>query len=649
MRYSPIRRSQLIAPFGVGAMFTAPDGTGMITGGLDGWFDNAAHPGLEIEEFRIGEWRLEETLRVKELRLPPDYRQSRRGQDPTPNLDLGVPALLFPLWHFCPSPSCRALIERRPHHGRRARCRLCEAKSASAAKGKKQRTAPFVAQVPFIAMCADGHLQDFPWREWVHRSANPNCERQMYLRSTGGATLASQTVHCDCGVEPRSLAQITEASERNGEPATFLTSTLERDSETRYLCRGRRPWVDDRYGEGCELPIQGGLRSSTAAYYAHVASAIYLPGGASGLPDGLIEALDHPPLKYKIDTLRQLGAVTIENVRKADSQGQVRSFSDEDLGRAIDSFNAAKEGAEVDDTDFEIESAAEKLRRPEYAILREAMKSDDLLVRPQDMALFDEGLSKIFSRVNLVENLRETRVMYGFSRIQPNLDRPLSQMKSQMWNSEPQYFESWLPAYVVHGEGLFFEFSESVLTAWESRPDVQQRVALLATNPRRARAQAGLEDPALVPRFVLLHTFAHLLINQLVFECGYSSASLRERLFVARGLNPMAGVMIYTAAGDSEGTMGGLVRMGKPGKLEPALIASLERARWCSADPVCMELGAKGQGPHSMNLAACHACGLLPETACEVFNTMLDRALVTGSHSDPSLGFFASFAEQVGV
>jgi hypothetical protein len=62
---------------------------------------------------------------------------------------------------------------------------------------------------------------------------------------------------------------------------------------------------------------------------------------------------------------------------------------------------------------------------------------------------------------------------------------------------------------------------------------------------------------------------------------------------------------------------------------------------WCSADPVCMEIGTKwGQGPDSCNLAACHNCALVPETACEEFNRFLDRGLVVGELSDRSLGFF---------
>ena len=132
-------------------------------------------------------------------------------------------------------------------------------------------------------------------------------------------------------------------------------------------------------------------------------------------------------------------------------------------------------------------------------------------------------------------------------------------------------------------------------------------------------------------------------MNQLTFECGYGSASLRERLFVSTAPRAdMVGLLIYTAAGDAEGTLGGLVRMGKPGNVEPVIRRALARAQWCSADPVCMELGTSGgQGPDSSNLAACHNCGLAPETSCEEFNRFLDRGLVVGSLTQPNLAFFA--------
>jgi hypothetical protein len=143
---------------------------------------------------------------------------------------------------------------------------------------------------------------------------------------------------------------------------------------------------------------------------------------------------------------------------------------------------------------------------------------------------------------------------------------------------------------------------------------------------------------------VLLHTLAHLLINQLSFDCGYGSASLRERIYcdAEHPERPMNGLLIYTASGDSEGTMGGLVRQGQPGRLENALTRALRQATWCSSDPICTE--STGQGPDSCNLAACHSCALLPETSCEEGNRLLDRALVVGTAEQPALGLFGPHA-----
>ena len=100
----------------------------------------------------------------------------------------------------------------------------------------------------------------------------------------------------------------------------------------------------------------------------------------------------------------------------------------------------------------------------------------------------------------------------------------------------------------------------------------------------------------------------------------------------------MAGMLIYTASGDADGSMGGLVRMGELKNLEKILHNALDTARWCSADPVCGE--SEGQGPDSLNLAACHNCALLPETSCEEFNRLLDRNFLVGDLDGSGLGFF---------
>jgi hypothetical protein len=105
----------------------------------------------------------------------------------------------------------------------------------------------------------------------------------------------------------------------------------------------------------------------------------------------------------------------------------------------------------------------------------------------------------------------------------------------------------------------------------------------------------------------------------------------------------MQGILIYTASGDSEGTMGGLVRQGRPGRLETTIRRALERAAWCSSDPVCIE--SNGQGSDSANLAACHGCCLVPETSCEEGNRLLDRALLVGTPGVKGIGMFGSLVD----
>lgn len=239
--------------------------------------------------------------------------------------------------------------------------------------------------------------------------------------------------------------------------------------------------------------------------------------------------------------------------------------------------------------------------------------------------------------MSLVHKLRETRAFVGFSRIFPESTRSEAEQR-ELISRQPK---DWLPGIVVRGEGIFLRPKESKLAEWITQNGVRlmNRIQPLRTTLDQLRVRRHQQPKEVTPRFVLLHTLSHLLINQLIYECGYGSASLRERLYCSDHESPMSGILIYTAAGDSEGTMGGLVRMGKPGRLEGVIRRALEGARWCSTDPVCIE--SHGQGPDNCNLAACHSCALLPETSCEEQNRLLDRGVVVGTLSEVELGFFA--------
>jgi hypothetical protein len=298
--------------------------------------------------------------------------------------------------------------------------------------------------------------------------------------------------------------------------------------------------------------------------------------------------------------------------------------------RDADTHPSGSSDADDDDTEF---------RRQEYLALRQ--DADDgrpkrnLLVKSRPIAHYGPIVRESFARISLVHKLRETRVFCGFSRLFPEDGLTRDERRRLIAERPP----IWLPAAEVRGEGIYLELKETAVQDWLARvPEVMPHLQRMNSSLAKILARRHQPSRVVSPRFVLLHTLAHSLINQLVYECGYGSASLRERIYSDDGSRPMAGLLLYTAAGDSEGTMGGLVSMGEPGRLEGVIARAIDKARWCSADPVCID--SPGQGPDSCNLAACHACALLPETSCEQQNRLLDRAVLIGTLETPDLGFF---------
>jgi hypothetical protein len=139
----------------------------------------------------------------------------------------------------------------------------------------------------------------------------------------------------------------------------------------------------------------------------------------------------------------------------------------------------------------------------------------------------------------------------------------------------------------------------------------------------------------------MLHTFSHLLIRELSLECGYNAASIRERIYAnLEGDAAMAGILLYTAAADSDGTLGGLIELGKPDNLGRLIQQALHRATICSSDPLCSE--HKPEQDRSLHAASCHACAFVAETSCERGNRYLDRALLIPTFDSLDAAFFNS-------
>jgi hypothetical protein len=243
--------------------------------------------------------------------------------------------------------------------------------------------------------------------------------------------------------------------------------------------------------------------------------------------------------------------------------------------------------------------------------------------------------------VLLLERLREVNALLGFTRIESPDEGTgdAAAPRAPLGRSAPD----WVPATQVHGEGIFIRFNADALKSWADKDAVKSLDARLRLGHRGWRHKRNLDPNEGYPgaRYVMLHTLAHMLIRELALECGYNAASIRERIYAEIDDNKdQAGFLIYTAAADSDGTLGGLVELGKPENLGRLLHQALDRAHICASDPLCSEHDpSKDQSLHG---ASCHACSFVSETSCERGNRHLDRALIVPTLENPDAAFFRS-------
>jgi hypothetical protein len=252
------------------------------------------------------------------------------------------------------------------------------------------------------------------------------------------------------------------------------------------------------------------------------------------------------------------------------------------------------------------------------------------------------------SEVLQVKRLRVVRALTAFTRVDSPGDysdlSEVAEPRRAPLSIEPP---TWLPAAEVRGEGIFIRFNEDAIGRWRTDAAIRTREAELRIAYRafrRSRDIAPEDDGVDLLRFALIHTFSHLLLREFAIDCGYSSASMQERIY-ARGSNEpggaMAGVLIMTASPDSEGTLGGLVRLATPETLERIIKRALERASFCSSDPLCAEHTPHADG-RTLHAAACHSCLFVSETSCERGNRLLDRALVVSTCNGGLPPFFGA-------
>lgn len=613
-----IRQGSVIQGTGPGALTVLREGMSVIIPGLDSWYRKAATavisdgiPSMASfqnipDKCRINDPNLAKALGVDFFACPP-----ATGLDFSNKHTEHINVSVFPAWSIC--YNCRTLAKIGSDARRIPYCDYCFQKE------KKKRK---VVQVNFITVCDNGHIDEFPWHQWVHKSLTPSCSgARLIMESSGSGDLSGQRVTCETCKATRTLNRTNES----GEDGTFLSNMLT-EGKGNYDCTGTRPWLDDN--EKCLLPVRLILRNATNLYYSNAVSSILIPklvAVAHPLDDLIDEHYTH------ISTRLFLSGNDYMEVATEIYYSIGLAFKDYEKSEIAERLRAKFEITDNDQADFDL-SPAEALKHPEWLALKTPQENGVLRVREVGYANEISGVVNIHA----VPTLNKTTAIAGFSRLLPKpLDLPLG--KKQMRRNPHLKSAKWLPAIQYVGEGIFVEFDEAKLQKWESQPGVVERVSRIDFN--LTKHNRSNPDEQNTPRRVLLHTISHLLIQQLVIDGGYIAASLSERIYSGPD---MAGILIYTASPDADGTMGGLVEQSSPDAFARVFQGAIDSAEWCSNDPVCMELGKDGQGILGTNLAACHNCCLLPETSCQHFNQALDRALLVGDSTEPSkfLGYF---------
>jgi hypothetical protein len=372
-------------------------------------------------------------------------------------------------------------------------------------------------------------------------------------------------------------------------------------------------------------------RGASNVYFPVTYSSIYLPLWAEQTDARIVKALEDPKVWGTLTSGLRDGRLI--DPARSEVVADMRQL---DPGKLLSAAQRKLDGV------TELRPVTEEeYRRHEYEAFREGRGGEpsDLRVDRVPGNQYSGMLGTVLREVGLVRRLRETRVLAGFTRILP-AGGQADQDRTQPLSRRLQ--DRWLPAIEVRGEGIFLDLDPRSLDVWSARSGIEKHLRSLLEADRQRAVDRHMEQRRITPKFIMLHTLAHVLIRQLANDCGYGSASLRERIYcdTTPDSEPMQGILIYTASGDSEGTMGGLVRQGEPVRLQYTLERAIHAAYWCSSDPICFE--SKGQGTDSGNLAACHGCALLPETSCEEGNRLLDRQTLIGRPDKPQLGFFSS-------
>jgi len=632
-----VRAAQAVLQYGVGAMVDFPDQT-LMTAAPETW------EGSIVE---IHDERLEKVLHVDFFGMP--------GSKDDVRYQSGIAYSRFPEWYFCPrcrafkplnewineykmSPIYKKYGENDPYMIKHLKCPSCSQELV-------------VARI--ITACGCGHIDDFPWVKWVHARNKPTAKsvcKNPKLRLTTSASsaegLEGLTIKCEnCNAK----ATLKGAFDKDG------LRELDEKTGLKYgfTCSGRHPWKNTK--ESCNEYPHVLQRGSSSVYFPIKVSSLVIPPYSSLLTAKIQGSKFFSDLKKEITAdikahIKAFASCGMEFTQEKKEEiiyDKIDEFAlkiGRDIGQSADVIKPVLMRRWSGTSDDGYTTTSVKYRAEEYEALSgevvQGEKNGEFLREETDITQY--GLPHV-KNISLIHKVREVQALVGFSRLEPLDEDSLNNNGKIKKVDIKEDDTNWYPGYDVRGEGIFIELDEEAIDLWRTKnPKIQHRVEQL--NDNYSKSYYGAIRPrTITAKFLLLHTLSHLLMKQLSFECGYNIASIKERIYCSEASEgkSMSGILIYTASGDSEGTLGGLVRQGRADTFPAIFRKAIEGAVSCSNDPVCSL--SMGQGRDSLNLSACYACTLVPETSCEHYNVFLDRGTVIGTYEEREIGFYSDY------
>lgn len=592
-----LRRSQFILTYGPGSILEGRNGPRIIpslSSGLGSKF------GRVLKQYEVHDLRMSYIL--KKIMTPHKDYDIRFFVLPSNSSEhlkdtQGIyRTYIFPVWKICygkdgnHNPDIPILYDSSKYEY----CPIC---------GKDPNT-----NVRFVCACPDGHLDEVKWNYAVHGNEN-QCKMDYFYWNAGGSSLSSINIKCPkCGSE------------------TNMSEVYQKY----FKCTGRLPEKEipeENYGicftiprsYRCNQRMRVIQRQSTSLRIANTLTLLKIPkydkpisnilqiGEVAALLGGLISA--HLDENTSVTVLK--GAPNIANETKEIIFNYIKNNG------YLELVNLA---TELYNKDIEVDN----ILIEEFETLKgDQVCSDNFCKGPSSNYNIKFGEKEFPFKVYPVDKIKTVTAQIGYQR-KPYLkkDRDTGKIIESPTVSSgavrPLDGTCWYPVYEGIGEGIFITSDENPIQYLNLKDIAEEWIEKKPQYTDRWR-----DNEVKNPVFVWWHTLSHALIRALSFFSGYSSASIRERIYIDPNNN--GGIFLYTTSAGEDCSMGGLVESSE--KFNLIMEEALKSVSLCSYDPLCSKVRIS---PDRVNGAACIYCLLVPETSCEHGNMWLDRHLILG-------------------